>query len=128
MKKTLLLLAALACTGAIAQEKEIWACQQLEGTMLRWGSNGWEQYRVTPEPLLLTVNGANSSVKRGDSEIRLQCSPLESFEERTSCVTSIGGDYFLLDPETGKMGKSRLSGAINNAYSVTAQIYNCTKF
>ena len=128
MKKSLLLLAALACTGAIAQEKEIWACQQLESTMLSWGSNGWEQYVVTPEPLLLTVNGANSSYKTGNDELRLQCSPLESFEKRTSCISSTSGDHLLLDPETGKMGKSRLYGAINNAYSVTAQIYNCTKF
>ena len=128
MNKSLLLLAALACTGAIAQEKEIWACQQLEGTMLYWEDGSWEQYTVTPEPLLLTVNGANSSVKKGDDGVRLQCSPLESFEERISCISSSGGEYFLLDPETGKMGKSRLSGAINKAYSVSAQIYNCTKF
>jgi hypothetical protein len=128
MKKTLLLAAALACSGAVAQEKEIWACQQQESAMLGWRSNGWELLLVTPKPLLLTINGASSSYKEGDSEFRIQCSPLEYFEERTTCIDSSGGNYFLLDPETGKMGRSRLSGAINNAYSVAAQIYNCTKF
>ena len=84
---------------------------------------------MTPEPLLTdSRTELILATKRVNDELRLQCSPLESFEERTSCISPTGGDYLLLDPETGKMGKSRLYGAINNAYSVTAQIYNCTKF
>ena len=43
MKKSLLLAAALACSGVVAQEKEIWACQQTEGTMLLWENSSWRQ-------------------------------------------------------------------------------------
>jgi hypothetical protein len=54
MKKTLLLAAALACSGAVAQEKEIWACQQTAGTMLMWENSSWRQSAIIPSPSLLT--------------------------------------------------------------------------
>ena len=47
MKKSLLLLAALACTGAVAQEKQVWACQLVEGAMLRWEDGDWKVYGST---------------------------------------------------------------------------------
>ena len=48
MKKTLLLAAALACSGAVAQEKQVWACQQTEGTMLNWEGGAWRQRAIIP--------------------------------------------------------------------------------
>ena len=74
MKTSLLLLAALACTGAIAQEKQVWACQQVEGTLLNWEDGSWKQYLKTPVPLLLTMDGANSKYKEGEFEYPLLCS------------------------------------------------------
>ena len=52
MKKSLLLAAALACSGAVAQEKEIWACQQVAGTLLKWESGSWNQRLVLAVPLM----------------------------------------------------------------------------
>ena len=60
MKKTLLLAAAIACSGAVAQEKQVWACQMEESTMLRWEDNGWKNYAVKPYNILLTLNADNT--------------------------------------------------------------------
>ena len=54
--------------GAIAQEKQIWACHQQASTMLDWENGGWKSYRVTPQPLLLTIDGGNSSCKEDERE------------------------------------------------------------
>jgi hypothetical protein len=129
MKKSLLLLAALACSGAVAQEKEIWACQQVEGTMLFWENSSWTQLLINPKPLLLTIDGKNSSYKMGDFETGLDCSLAGAF---TSCITGIPAGHIFMDTATGRMGISNLYGAIlsssENRDSVFAQIYNCTKF
>jgi hypothetical protein len=126
MKKSLLLLAALACSGAVAQEKEIWACQQVEGTMLFWENSSWTQLLINPKPLLLTIDGKNSSYKMGDNENELDC----SFYGVTSCVSS--ATHLLIDKATGRMGLSHLLGALMSSSerrdSVSAEIYICTKF
>ena len=65
MNKLLTTIILICCSiGATAQEKEIWACQQLESTMLSWNSDGWDPYRVTPKPLLLTINGLIPATKK----------------------------------------------------------------
>lgn len=129
MKKTLLLAAALACSGAVAQEKEIWACQQETGTMLEWENGSWREYFRKPEPILLTLNGEDSSFKMRSSETELNCSQI--FGE-ISCVSKFAATaHILLDQTSGNMGISFLWGAIQNANvrdSVVAAIYNCTKF
>ena len=131
MKKSLLLLAALACTGAIAQEKQIWACQQQASAALEWENGSWKRYGVNPIPLLLTIDGANSSYKMGEYEFALRCEEIE-FEPYISCIaTGTGSQHFYLDPNNGKLGTSLLFGAINTGVirdTVGVQIYNCTKF
>ena len=126
MKKKLLLAAALACSGAVAQEKEIWACQQTEGTMLNWEDGAWRQRAISPSPILLTIDGKNSSYKMGDNENELDC----SFYGLTSCVSSV--THLLIDKATGRMGLSHLLGALMSSSerrdSVSAEIYICTKF
>ena len=129
MKKTLLLAAALACSGAVAQEKEIWACQQTEGTMLNWEGGAWRQLLTNPRPLLLTIDGENSSYKEGDIERGLDCSLAGAF---TSCLNGLSSTHLLMDTNTGRMGVSHLYGVIMSSSdrrdSIMAQIYNCTKF
>jgi hypothetical protein len=130
MKKTLLLAAALACSGAVAQEKQIWACQQVEGTLLDYRNGRWEPKRMAPVPLLLTIDGGKSSYKAGESELSLSCSEVLGFRE-ISCVAIAGGSYIFFNPENGRMGISSLLGATSTAPrrdSVSAEIYNCTKF
>jgi len=130
MKKTLLLAAALACSGAVAQEKEIWACQQEEGTLLDWEDGRWKQYLKTLQPLLLTLDGDIAIVKEGDKENRLSCSKHERLQN-ISCLNSIMSTHLYFNSESGRLGESKLFGAISKAElrdSVIASIYNCTKF
>ena len=137
MKKTLLLAAALVCSGAVAQEKEIWACQQTEGTMLNWEGGAWRQSGINPRPLLLTIDGENSSYKEGDYEFSIDCSKRILSSALTSgvtisCLGSLSSLHIYLLTDTGKMGMSNLYGAISSSSvrrdSVSARIYNCTKF
>ena len=127
MKKSLLLAADLACSGAVAQEKEIWACQQEAGTMLNWEGSSWRQRDIIPAPILLTIDGKNSIYKQGDTETYLDC----SLGRRTSCL-GLTSDHILIDTDTGRMGISTLFGVLSSSSeyrdSVAARIYNCTKF
>ena len=131
MRKLLLLAAALACTGAIAQEKEIWACQQVEGTLLDWEGGSWKQYLKAAEPLLLTILGEDIAyVKQGDVETPFSCSKHERLQN-ISCLDSIMSTHLYFNSESGRLGKSNLFGAISQGAlrdSVIASIYNCTKF
>ena len=134
MKKSLLLLAALACTSAIAQEKEIWACQLTKGALLSWeDGSSWEIYQLSSanSNILLTVDGVNSQMKNELSgDVAMTC--LEVNLDRVSCSTSItGSEYILLDRTTGKAGRSFLAGAVQSGSrrdSVSAAAYDCTKF
>jgi hypothetical protein len=56
MKKTLLLAAALACSGAVAQEKEIWACQGVESQGFVYRSNDWDAISFINYNLTLTLD------------------------------------------------------------------------
>ena len=133
MKKTLLLAAALACSGAVAQEKQVWACQQIEGTMLRWENSKWRSVRLSPLPLLLTLDGGNSSFKMADSTYDLDCSkaPLSGLGDVLSCLSSIKTQHILISLNSGKMGMTSLIGAIasgDTRDSIDAEAFNCTKF
>ena len=131
MKKTLLLAAALACSGAVAQEKQVWACQQIEGTMLNWENNSWENYGVAPYNILFTLDTSTTgSVKKSneDSADSLTCN---YFSGLVSCHDLSLGTHYYFNRASGKLGFSALFGAIwntPNRDSVGVSIFNCTKF
>ena len=129
MKKLTTLILLLLSPLVIAQEKEVWACVQVKGAQINWENGSWERSGVTPESLLLTIDGVNSSYKQGDyNPWKLNCSLGDG---RVSCVSRNIGDHIYLDPASGKMGISFLGGALDTGDtrdSVSAQIYNCTKF
>jgi hypothetical protein len=131
MKKTLLLAVALACSGAVAQEKEVWACQMDESVMLKWENNEWEVYTITPYNLLLTLNSDNTgSIDRSDDEpFTIECSA--AYRNRISCLDRPKWSHFLFSPDTGKLSQSLLFGGTQtdrDRDSVTAKIFSCTKF
>lgn len=135
MKKTLLIAAALACSGAVAQEKEIWACQQIEGTMLIWENSRWRSVGLAPLPLLLTLDGENSSFKIADTTFPLDCSkaPLSGsdMDDVLSCLSEIKTQHILINRNSGKMGMSSLIGSITSGDTrdtIDAEAFNCTKF
>lgn len=133
MKKTLLLAAALACSGAVAQEKQVWACQTVKNTMLMWENSSWRQTGIIPDNILITINADNTgSAKRSteDYSNNLTCtSPrLGSYY---SCLDSALLEHYLFSPDEGKLGISSLYGAIMTSAerdTVSAEIFNCTKF
>tara|TARA_R110002074_G_C12431025_1_gene656843 strand:+ start:767 stop:1168 length:402 start_codon:yes stop_codon:yes gene_type:complete len=133
MKKTLLLAAALACSGAVAQEKEIWACQQIEGTMLFWENSSWRQTGIIPDNILITINADNTgSAKRSSEDYsnNLTCTS-PRVGSHYSCLDSALLTHYLFSPDEGKLGISSLYGAIMTSAerdTVSAEIFNCTKF
>ena len=132
MKKTLLLAAALACSGAVAEEKQIWACQMEESTMLIWENSGWKEYRIQSYNLLLTLNADNTGSVDPTNDMStwaINCSA--TLGNTISCLDVVQYDHLLFNPDTGKLGVSSLLGATmtgNNRDSVSAKIFNCTKF
>ena len=132
MKKILLLAAALACSGAVAQEKEVWACQQIGGTMLKWEGSSWRSVGLSAIPLLLTLDGENSSYKMGEITAGLTC--LAPKYGWLSCLTTARyANHILMDLESGRLGMSALTGAVaastgNYRDTITAEAFNCTKF
>ena len=75
MKKTLLLAAALACSGAVAQEKEIWACQAiLDGaTGFSWENGKWVNSLFKERNILVTIDGSNSVIKDSGFDYPFEC-------------------------------------------------------
>ena len=131
MKKTLLLAAALVCSGAVAQEKEIWACQQIAGTLLNWEGSSWRNVGLIGVPLLLTLDGENSSYKKNDRVTRLTCS---TAGYGLSCLNRNKTTHILIDLNSGRLGMSSLYGAVMAAWkenykdTINAEAFNCTKF
>ena len=116
--------------GAIAQEKEIWACQPEAGTLLSREDGGWKPYGRYPKNILVTIDGANSSYKEGEDEYALSCSKVEYFPN-VSCLDFTMSTHLFFNSNSGKMGMSSLYGATStgdSTYTVSAQVFNCTKF
>jgi|TARA_B110000263_G_C14932163_1_gene339732 hypothetical protein len=128
MKKSLLLAAALACSGVVAQEKQIWACQQVAGTQLIWEDGAWRQVGVEPTSILLRLGGKYSSYRMSEEERLLDCS--EALSGKVSCLDSLSSKLIYIDPTSGKMGRSTLFGAAEAGDSRSAlatEVYNCAK-
>jgi hypothetical protein len=97
--------------------------------MLFWENSSWRQIAISAGPILLTIDGENSSYKIMDGETGLSCSPADAF---TSCLTEFPVEHILMDTATGRMGISGLFGALRTKTEsrnfVSTQVYNCTKF
>jgi hypothetical protein len=128
MKKSLLLAAALACSGVVAQEKQIWACQQVAGTQLIWEDGAWRQVGVEPTSILLRLGGKYSSYRMSEEERLLDCS--EALNGKVSCLDSLSSELIYIDPTSGKMGRSTLFGAAeagNSRSALATDAYSCAK-
>ena len=133
MKKTLLLAAALACSGAVAQEKEVWACQGiLDGaTGFSWGKGKWVNSLFKERNILVTIDGSNSVIKHSGFDYPFECrANLSIVGALVSCSSK--NSFFLLNSESGQAGFSNLFGAADPDREqrdfVTTALYECTKF
>jgi hypothetical protein len=131
MKKLITLALILLSPLVVAQEKQVWACQQVAGALLDWEGSSWNRYGVTSRPLLLTIDGANSSVNKGDRDRDFNCRTALIGYPELSCLDTTGSAHVWFNPENGKMGTSDLFGATESGGTrdtVSVIIYNCTKF
>jgi len=135
MKKTLILAVALACSGAVAQEKQVWACQFLDSTALKWIDGNYETGRMFGDNLLLTVDGDKSEAKSSGSEsvTPMNCKNAD-FPETVSCLTTTATDsHYYLHKPSGRLGVSDLFGMVmgdsdRNRSALSVRLYQCTKF
>ena len=128
MKKLTTLILLLLSPFAVAQEKQIWACQQVAGTQLIWEDGAWRQVGVEPTSILLRLGGEYSSYRMSEEERLLDCS--EALNGKVSCLDSLSSELIYIDPTSGKMGRSTLFGAAEAGDSRSAlatEVYNCAK-
>jgi len=117
--------------GAIAQEKEIWACQSesdgAAGIVWRDGSANIASFNQ--QTLLLTIDGENSSYTLNGTDYSAVC----RVEGWVSCIDETNTQHILLSTTFGQAGLSNLFATVlppstrdnNNIYVVS---FNCTKF
>jgi hypothetical protein len=131
MKKTLLLAAALACSGAVAQEKEVWACQEIirgEGFVYKDGA--WVETTFASLNYLVTIDGSNSKYGHSGKEYNTNCELTPYADPHFRCSDNTGGTV-LLNPDTKLAVISEgLGGIVMGEYRDTVQIrlLQCTKF
>ena len=146
MKKTLLLAAALACSGVVAQEKEIWACQGVESQGFIYRSNDWDVALFKNENITLTLDpvmiqqysyAATLEIIGKKTPNNLLLCKLESeqnyYVEFLHCTLPENDPRtFSLDMKTGKAIYSNTLGFFDNNLqentAVTLSTYQCTKF
>ena len=128
MNKLTTLILLLLSPFAVAQEKQIWTCQQLAGTQLIWEDGAWRQVGVEPTSILLRLGGKYSSYRMSEEERLLDCSKVLS--GKVSCLDSLSSKLIYIDPTSGKMGRSTLFGAAESGDSKSAlatEVYSCAK-
>lgn len=128
MKKTLLLAAALVCTGAVAQEKDVWACQGLNSNGFVWEDGKWVRGGYAPDNWLLSLDGNDSNIKVGDIDYPLRCTDILA----VMCISD-WGVYVTFDRvlSTGSVAVtlgSALSGPNGERDSIYIEPLQCTKF
>ena len=128
MNKLTTLTLLLLSPFAVAQEKQIWTCQQLGGTQLVWEDGAWTQVDAEPTTILLRLGGEYSSYRMSEEERLLDCS--KALSGKVSCLDSLSSELIYIDPTSGKMGRSTLFGAAESGDSKSAlatEVYSCAK-
>jgi hypothetical protein len=117
---------------AHAKEKEVWACQSIEIAGLKWKNGNWSANSFTPQTLLLTIDGVNSTWKSNDIEFPATCVENRLY---TSCSDSFfGAAVLVLNKEDRIASYSDLLGGVTRPSndgrrdSLHVGSYSCTKF
>ena len=135
MKKLITMILLMWSILAVAQEKEIWACQTTDITGFKWVDGEWKRKVYDRGNILLTLDGQNSATKIRGVEHLFNCNPVGSFWQCNSDT----GHSLVLNPDTGEGGYSRLFGAVINSSQidlgegiftedVIVALLQCTKF
>ena len=131
MNKTLLIAAALACSGAVAQEKQIWACQEImSGQGFVYKDGAWAATSFARENYLITVDGLNSKYGSNGQQFSTNCEEGFFATPHIRCSDATGGTV-LLNPTTKLAVISEGLGGIRtgeNRDTVSIRLLQCTKF
>jgi hypothetical protein len=132
MKKTLLLAAALACSGVVAQEKQVWACQEIEnGQGFSYKNGAWGKSNFATLNYLVTIDGKNSKYGHSGTQYPTDCKDLtDSPTPHFHCSDTAGGTV-LLRPDAKLAVISEGLGGIMTAETrdtVSIRLLQCTKF
>ena len=99
MKLLITITLLLLSSSAVAQEKQIWTCQQVAGTQLVWEDGAWKLVDTEPAPILLRLGGEYSSYRMSEEERLLHCSA--ALSGKVSCLDSLSSKLIYIDPTSG---------------------------
>jgi len=116
----------------MAQEKEIWACQEADTNGFYWDKDHWiREFFNNAGNALLTIDGSNSKLMIGGEERSLTCKSFQFI----SCTDPVFGDaLFVLNRGTGEAAGTSLFAAVRSTGdqesrdSLAISLYQCTKF
>ena len=145
MKKALLLTAVLTCTGAVAQEKEIWACQGTDTNGFIFRSGSWEKVFYTSQDFTLTLTATSAGLYSYTAIINNLASDnidvmfCNQQEEQSNFVGFLHCNLPSGDPNnlslnkiTGKAVRSDtlsyFDKVVDEGASIYLSLYQCTKF
>lgn len=132
MKKTLLLAAALACSGAVAQEKQVWACQSItNGQGFGYKEGSWVEANFGITNYLVTIDGSNSKYGYDGNEYSTNCEDFTYYSNpHFRCGDATGGTV-LLNPDAKLAVIFEGLGGISareTRDTVSIALLQCTKF
>tara|TARA_B100000809_G_scaffold218296_1_gene224831 strand:- start:281 stop:697 length:417 start_codon:yes stop_codon:yes gene_type:complete len=138
MKKTLLLIAVLACTGVVAQEDEIWACQGTESNGFIFRNGSWEAISYLPQNFRVTLLDGFAVINNLAID-ETQVMSCEQQKEQRNYVSFLhcsvqleNPNNFSLNKITGKAVHSNtlsyFSNDMNGAHNMYVSLFQCTKF
>lgn len=122
---TTMILLLLVASMADGQEKQIWACQETQSTGLSSQNDVWEKKSFYANNFMLTLNGANSSLRDAGADYPMECSYLASYY---SCASFT--KLFILKASTGFAAYSTLGGAVRHEKgedSLVVSVLQCVK-
>ena len=135
MKELIATILLLFSSEVIVQAKKVWACQGTHSSGFSWETEegySWESAMFNTNNIFVTLDGSNSSFKKGELDRDFECAQENVFEpNHVYCVDTRGSDLFRLNKETGQAALSSLYGAttasIDYRDSVAVNLYQCTK-
>ena len=69
MKKLSTLMVVFFCFGTVAEEKEVWACQQEDAQGFIRENNRWRATAFNSENVLISIEGTSVGVAAGEAKI-----------------------------------------------------------
>lgn len=131
MKKLLPLIILILSNAATAQEKQVWACQTTASTGLVGNRTDWQIQSGQPKPLLLGIDGANSSYTISGFEFPIPCTNSTNSSLNFATCNS-DGITIVLNLENGLASMSSILGVVipstNAPMALELITYQCTKF